>query len=46
MSSEQQETTGIGGAIERRDDAIRTLRGVSSPVFPSRRMCRKLSDGL
>ena len=38
------ETKGIGGAIERRDDAIRTLRGVSLPVFPflrSRLVCRK-----
>ena len=46
------ETTGIEGAIERRDDAIRMLRGVSylsSPVYPflrSRLVCRKLADGL
>ena len=43
------ETTGIGGAVERRDDAIRTLRGVSSPVFPFLRLrlvCRKIVDGL
>ena len=43
------ETTGIGEVIERIDDAIGTLRGVSSPVFRlvrSRLVCGKIADGL